>query len=79
MFHVYVLVSATTGRSYVGSTEDVDRRFAEHNAGYSKSTRHGAPWRLAHVESFETRPEAVQRERYYKTGKGREELQARLA
>ncbi len=71
MFHVYVLLSEKTGRKYVGSTDDVDRRVTQHNAAYSKSTRHGIPWRLVHVESFHTRSDAVRRERYLKTGKGR--------
>jgi putative endonuclease len=78
MFYVYVLTSEKTGRSYVGSTDDLDRRLSQHNAGHSKSTRHGVPWRLVHSESFETRSEAMVRENYYKTGKGRAELQNRL-
>ncbi len=78
MYHVYVLLSEKTGRFYVGSTDDVDRRFFQHSAGYSKSTRHGAPWRLVRLESFETRSEPVKRERFYKTGEGREEVRALL-
>jgi predicted GIY-YIG superfamily endonuclease len=39
-----------------------------------KATKHGAPWSLIHSESFATRREAVQRELYYKTGRGRDEL-----
>jgi len=39
-----------------------------------KATKHGVPWLLIHSESFATRPEAVQRELYYKTGRGRDEL-----
>jgi putative endonuclease len=74
MFHVYVLLSRTTGRHYVGSCEDVDERLRRHNAGHSKSTRHGIPWILTHSESFSTRAEAVRKERYYKTGRGRDEL-----
>jgi putative endonuclease len=76
MFHVYVPLSGKTGRRYVGSTDNVERRFAQHNAGQSKSTRHGVPWQLIHVEPFNTRAEAVRRERYYKSGKGRDELEA---
>jgi putative endonuclease len=79
MFHVYVLLSEKNGHLYVGSTDNVERRLFQHNAGYSKSTRHGIPWRLVHTESLPTRAEAVTRERYYKTGKGREELRAILA
>src|SRR6267143_2787706 len=74
MFHVYVLRSAKTGRRYIGSCENVDERVRRHNAGHSKATRHGIPWRMLHSESFATRKEAVAKENYYKTGRGREEL-----
>ena len=39
-----------------------------------KATKHGVPWSLIHSESFTNRREAVQRELYYKTGRGRDEL-----
>jgi putative endonuclease len=74
MFYVYVLRSAKTGRLYVGSCQDVDDRVRRHNAGHSKATRHGIPWTLLHSESFSTRAEATRKERYYKTGRGRDEL-----
>ncbi len=35
MYHVYVLISEKTGRNYVGSTEDIERRISEHNAWHS--------------------------------------------
>ena len=74
MFHVYVLRSATTSRRYIGSCENVDERLRRHNLGHSKATRHGIPWILVHRESFSSRTEATRRERYFKTGRGREEL-----
>ena len=74
MFHVYVLRSTKTGRRYVGSCEDIAERVRRHNSGHSNSTRSGTPWILVHSESFPTRAEAVQRERYYKSGRGRDEL-----
>jgi putative endonuclease len=73
-FFVYVLRSDVTGRRYIGSCHDLDNRFREHNAGESKATKHGIPWRLIHYESFSSRTEAVRRERFLKTGKGRDEL-----
>jgi putative endonuclease len=79
MYHVYVLASEKTGRFYVGSTEDVERRLFQHNAGYPTSTRHGVPWRLVRVESCESRAAATRWEKQYKTGKGRDELRALLA
>ena len=74
MFYCYVLRSEKTGRRYVGSCENLDDRIRRHNAGESKATRHGMPWALIHSETFVTRSEAAQRERYYKTGRGRDAL-----
>jgi putative endonuclease len=74
MFHVYVLRSAKTGRRYVGSCEDIDDRLHRHNNGESKATKHGIPWVLLQVEEFPTRAMATRRERFYKTGRGRDKL-----
>lgn len=79
MFHIYVLLSETTGRRYTGSCEDLDDRLRRHNAGESNATRHGIPWRLIHSEAFATRSEAMQRERFLKTGRGRDELSRLLS
>jgi putative endonuclease len=78
-YFVYVLVSETSGRRYVGSSGDLADRLSRHNSGQSKATKHGAPWRLVHTETFATRSDAVRRERYFKTGKGREDLDCILA
>ena len=74
MYYCYVLQSQKTGRRNVGSCKDLTERIRRHNAGDSKATRHGVPWRLLHSEAFATRSEAARRERYYKTGRGRDEL-----
>ena len=74
MYHVYVLRSEKTGRRYVGSTQNIEERLAQHNRGHSLATKHGAPWMLLHSEEFATRAEAVQIERFFKTGKGRDLL-----
>jgi putative endonuclease len=76
LYHVYVLRSEKTGRRYVGSCQDLVNRVAQHNRGESKSTRHGIPWTLIYDERFESRSDALRRERYFKTGKGRDELDA---
>jgi putative endonuclease len=74
MFHVYVLRSERTGRRYIGSAENIEVRLQRHNSGHSKATRHGMPWVVIHTESFLTRAEAVQKELYYKSGRGRDAL-----
>ena len=74
MFYCYVLRSQKTGRRYVGSRENLTERIRRHNAGESKSTKHGVPWVSVQTESSAIRAEAMERERYYKTGRGRGEL-----
>jgi putative endonuclease len=66
MFYIYILRSRLTERYYVGSTENVEKRLREHNAGKSKSTRVGIPWELIHTESFVTRSKAVLQEQKIK-------------
>jgi putative endonuclease len=74
-FWVYVIVSETTSRRYVGQTDNLDRRVAEHNCKdhnpRKHTSRNAGPWRLVHREAFDTRSEAVRRERWLKTGIGR--------
>ena len=65
---VYVLGSFHKGRhlSYVGWTNDVARRFAQHNAGTGARSTKGRVWALLHTEEFETRNEAMSREWHLK-------------
>ncbi len=79
MFWVYVLRSRTSGDFYTGSTSDLTRRLSEHKEGISFYTGSGGPWEPVHDEEFATRADAMRREKYLKTGKGREELQRLLA
>ena len=74
MYYVYVLRSLKNGRLYTGSTDTIERRMSEHNTGQSIYTRSTRPFELIHSEQFGSRGEAVRRERYLKTGRGREEL-----
>jgi len=74
MFFVYVLRSIRTERTYVGFSAYPLYRLEQHNEGVTKSTKGRGPWELVYEEGFATRSEAMRRERYFKTGKGREEL-----
>ena len=74
MFYCYVLRSEKTGRRYVGSCENLADRIRRHKLANRRPTKHGLPWPLIQSEAFATRTEAAQRERYYKTGRGRDEL-----
>jgi putative endonuclease len=62
MCHTYILQSETTGRYYVGSTNDLQRRIFEHLRFHSKATRGRGPWRLVRAEEFASLIEARRRE-----------------
>ncbi len=79
MYFVYVLRSLRTGRNYVGFATNLVQRLGQHNSGITKSTKNRGPWELVHQEAFQTRAEAMRRERYWKSGQGREELKDILA
>ena len=51
---------------YVGQSNDLDYRVSKHNDGFSKYTSSKMPWRLVYFEMFETRKEALQREKEIK-------------
>ena len=74
MFYTYILRSRVTGQHYTGSTSNLQVRFQQHNSDESMSTKNRGPWDLVHHEEFATPAEAIRRERYFKTGRGREEL-----
>ncbi len=74
MYFVYVLKSNTDNRLYKGLTTDLDRRVKEHNRGKNKSTKPYIPWTLVYFENVETLAEAREREKYFKSGIGREQL-----
>ncbi len=77
-YFVYVLESEIDGRLYKGQTTDIDKRIVEHNSGKTKSTKGYKPWKLVYFEKYETRDEALLREKFFKTGSGRELLKDKL-
>ena len=80
-FYTYVLANPA-GRIYVGQTNDIERRLAEHNdpdyRGTLHTKRHPGPWRLLLAESFTTRAEAIRHEKALKGGQGREWIREHL-
>jgi putative endonuclease len=74
MWYVYILLSQKFKKSYVGCTNDVQRRIKQHNSGMSTYTSRYMPWTIIKVESYNTYNEARKRESFLKTGVGRKEL-----
>ncbi|MBI2115729.1 MAG: GIY-YIG nuclease family protein [candidate division NC10 bacterium] len=81
-FWIYVIRSETSGGLYVGQTNDLEGRLHQHNEPDSARSlytrRNPGPWTLAHAEEFSSRREAMARERFLKSGQGREWLRRKL-
>ena len=77
MYFVYVLRNPE-GRRYVGQTEDLKRRLMDHQTGLGHYTKNRGPWELVYSEEYETRSEAMNREKFLKTGRGRVVLKSLL-
>jgi len=76
MYFVYVLKSSKDHKRYIGMTSDIERRVLEHNNGLVKSTKRRKPLELIYFEKFETKSEAMRREKFFKSGRGREFLKS---
>ena len=73
LFLVYILYSKNYGKTYIGFTSNLIERMKSHNVlgtkGYTIKYR---PWMVIDVQFFSSKQEAMQVEKFYKTGKGRE-------
>jgi putative endonuclease len=58
-------------KRYVGVSEDVLMRLRSHNSRGNRFTSGGIPWVLIYKEYFDTRKEALIREKFLKSGAGR--------
>ena len=74
MFTVYAIQSQIDNRIYVGFTENIERRLREHNSGKTVSTKGYKPWKLIYTETAKDRLEARRREKFLKSGVGKEFL-----
>lgn len=78
MFYTYVLKSEKSDRLYTGYTNDLRKRFREHNSGKSTYTARRGPYKLIYYEACSNEGDARTREKYLKTGMGKRYIQNRL-
>ena len=75
MYFIYAISSVHYNFIYVGMTQDVERRIKQRNSGSQRSTKPHKPFKLIFVETVDgTREEARIREKYWKSGIGKEKL-----
>ena len=78
MFYVYILESLKDGNHYAGCTNDLKRRIKEHNNKLSQSTKGRAPFKLIYYEAYFNRKDAEEREKFFKTGWGKQYIKKSL-
>ncbi|MDE1901091.1 MAG: GIY-YIG nuclease family protein [Alphaproteobacteria bacterium] len=72
MYYVYLLKSLSQPeQKYVGVTEDLKKRFEDHNRGFSEHTAKYKPWELVAYHAFHDKYKAYGFEKYLKTGSGK--------
>ena len=78
MHYVYILQSQKDNLLYVGYTTNIKARLLRHNKGLVEATRYRRPLALIFCEGFSMRKDALRRERYFKTAKGKTTLKMML-
>ena len=77
MYTVYIIKSKD-GKLYKGMTNNLERRFKEHQSGQTKTTRNMSGIKIAYTENFTNFEEARKRELYFKTAAGRRFLKNKM-
>jgi putative endonuclease len=82
-YFVYVVRSLTSGKIYIGQTNNIEERLLRHNRVLPSKTRsytykNQGPWELVYNEELKTRNEALKREKELKSFKGREFIKKKL-
>ncbi|PCI19724.1 excinuclease ABC subunit C [Candidatus Wolfebacteria bacterium] len=77
-YYIYVLQSLRDKKLYIGYTKDLKSRFENHNKGMVGSTKDRRPLELIYSEVCLNKNDALHREKYLKTYKGKLFLRNRL-
>ena len=78
MFYVYVLLQSN-GNLYTGFTDNLKRRFKDHEQGKVSSTKNNRPVRLILYEGYLYEEDAKRREKYLKTSDGKRDIKRQLS
>ncbi len=75
-YYVYAIKSKDYSRLYIGISDNTKRRLIQHNSGHTKSTKPYSPWELVYCEKTPDRITAREKEKYFKSGYGKEILKS---
>jgi putative endonuclease len=68
---VYILKSLNSSKIYTGFTSRLEDRIKEHNIKKCNWTSRNKPWKIIYYENFSCKRCALMREKFLKTGYGR--------
>jgi putative endonuclease len=74
MTFIYILKSIFHKKSYVGLTNNLDRRIDEHNLGRNIYSSKFRPWQLIYAEKLSKFKDAKIKEKYFKSASGRRKM-----
>ena len=77
-FVTYILKSEVARKTYVGHTQDKEKRLKQHNRGQNIYAKRFKPWTMIYFEEFLTREDAFKREKYFKSAAGRRWMKKNL-
>ena len=75
MFFVYILFSESRNKYYVGSSADPHSRLRKHNTNHEGFTGRTGDWEIKYMEPFNTKEEALKREKQIKNWKSRQMIE----
>jgi putative endonuclease len=76
MWHIYILYSKTKNAYYVGFTGDIlHERLRKHNTNHKGFTGTANDWTVKYTENFQTKQEALNREKEIKNWKSRKRIE----
>lgn len=78
MFYTYVLKSKKDQRLYIGFSSNLKKRIDDHRNGRVVSTKHRRSFDLIFYEAFKDKKDALRREKYLKSSKGKSTLRLML-
>ena len=78
MYYIYVLQSLKDGEFYTGFTKNLERRIKEHNNKKEFSTKCRVPFELVYYEACIVKEDAISREKYLKSGRGKKYIRDRI-
>lgn len=77
-YYVYILQSLKNNQFYIGFTSDLKKRIEKHNSNKNPSTKNLGPWKLIFYEAYLNKYDALRREKYLKSTKGRTTIKSML-